>query len=348
MFRFDDADPRYLIAYEDEHEHSVAPYQELMHRWIDRFGRGDIFGVILVNAEETHHHEDDHAHERDGAFEEAFTKLLNDFRRDHKANVERCTVGFARVLPKRWLDEQSATNPNIMDEMNANWDRMARYMWGVPGMMCASVDEACAWLDEQLAVFAPPPTATNQDQLSAPVPSRIGLFYGSTTGYTETAALRIAQTWQTHGMKPITAVNIGTVNDLSALLEYDYLILGIPTWNIGQLQDDWEIALPQLDALDFTGKQVALFGVGDQYGYPDNYMDALGMLGAKLMERGASLVGRWSAEGYEFSASKALVDGQFIGLALDDTQQAEYTEPRIDQWVNQIIHEFALQPATYS
>jgi flavodoxin I len=345
MFRFDDSDPRYLIAVEEQHEHSVAPYQALMQRWIARFERGGIFGVVLVNGDDSH--EEDGAHEdqpeaRDVAFEEAFTRLLNDFRRDHRADVERCTVGFARVLPRDWLNERLATNPNFMDEMNANWDRMARYMWGVPGRMCASLDEARTWLEGQIAVFTPPTTS------EPAVPSangKVGLFYGSTTGMTEAAAFKVQAAWAAHGMQPIMAVNIGTVKDLSALLAFDHLILGIPTWNVGQLQDDWEIAFPQLDALDFTGKTVALFGVGDQYGYPDNYLDAVGMLGAKLAARGAALVGRWSADGYEFAASKALVDGQFMGLGLDEDHQADMSERRISQWVAQLIREFALQPA---
>jgi flavodoxin I len=352
MFRLDDSDLRYLIAYEEKHEHSVAPYQQLMHRWVARFERGGSFGVILVNGEDSHDEDEAHDHaeahdvaaQRDVAFEEAFTALLNDFRRDHKADVERCTVGFARVLPRTWLDEQLAANPNLMDDLNANWDRMARYMWGVPGRMCVSVEEARIWLDEQMAAFTPP-ASDAPSAVVMPSGGKVGLFYGSTTGMTEVSALKIQAVWAAHGMEPITAVNIGTVKDLSVLLNYDHLILGIPTWNVGQLQDDWAIAMPHLDALDFTGRQVALFGVGDQYGYPDNYLDAVGMLGAKLVERGAALVGKWSADGYEFAASKALVDGQFMGLALDEEHQAEMSERRIDQWVEQLIGEFALQPA---
>jgi flavodoxin I len=346
MFQFDESDPRYLVAYEESHEHSVAPYQALMQRWIARFERGGAFGVVLVNAAEAHDdHEHEETHERDVAFEEAFTRLLNDFRRDHKNDVERCTVGFVRVLSPRWLDEQIAANPNIMNEMNANWDRTSRYMWGVPGMMCADVAEARAWLDGQIAAFIPP--AEPVAEPVQPASKRVGLFYGSTTGMTETAALHIEKAWAAHGMEPIRAVNIGAIKDLSMLLSYDYLILGIPTWNVGQLQDDWEIAFPQLDALDFTGKQVALFGVGDQYGYPDNYLDAVGMLGAKLIARGAALVGRWNDGLYEFAESKGFVDGKFMGLALDEDHQAEHTDRRINQWVTQIIAEFVLLPVAH-
>jgi flavodoxin long chain len=348
MFRFEDSDPRYLIAIEEKHTHDVAPYRELMQRWAARFARGELFGVILMNID--HDHDEETEHERDVDFEEAFTQMLNDFRRDHKASAARCTVGFARIFPSRWITGEIAKNPAFMDEIRANQELTSRYMFGVTGNAFLTVDEARTWIDSQIAAFVLPIDALVQDMPdSAPSSDRrVGLFYGSTTGVTEMIALEIQNAWTTHGQASVTAINIGEVKHLSTLLDYDYLILGIPTWNVGQLQDDWAIALPQLDALDFTGKHIALFGIGDQYGYPDNYLDAVGMLGTKLIERGATLVGRWSASGYEFSASKALVDGAFMGLALDEVQQSALTDTRVNQWIAQIITEFALQSAVPS
>ncbi|GEM_PF-25615 len=349
MFRFDESDSRYLIAYEVEHEHSIAPYVELTRRWIARFERGDIFGVVLVNADHKHDedggHEHREDHERDVAFEEAFTQLLNDFRRDHKANAEMSTVGFVRIFPSGWINQEIAKNPAFMDEIRTNQDLTSRYMFGVAGYVCLTVDEARAWIDSQIAKFVPPTRVPTQEMSVTALSSgsRVGLFYGSTTGMTEIAAHEIAQVWVNHGMEPIRATNIGNVKDLSHLLEYDYLILGIPTWNVGKLQDDWEIAFAQLDRFDFTGKQIALFGLGDQYGYPNNYLDAVGILGKKLIERGARLAGYWNDNHYEFTESAAFADGKFMGLALDEIHQAEHTDRRINQWVAQIISEFALQ-----
>lgn len=346
MFRFDETDPRYLIAYEEQHEHSIAPYQELLRRWVARFERGDVFGVVLVNADHIHDEDDDHDDEtRDVAFEEAFTKFLNDSRRDYKAAIERCTVGFVRIFAPSWMAEQCAANPDFIEEMRAYQERTTRYLWGVAGNVFLTVDEARAWIDGQIAAFVPPnDTPDTLPPTLQPAKKRVGLFYGSTTGVTESIAYDIAQAWEAHGMDALSPVNIGTVKDLSHLLTYDCLILGIPTWNVGQLQDDWEIAMPQLDTLDFSGKRIALFGIGDQYGYPDNYLDAMGTLGKKLHERGALLVGQWNADGYVFSDSTALHDGKFIGLALDEVHQAEHSAPRIQQWVVQLMGEFALQP----
>lgn len=63
------------------------------------------------------------------------------------------------------------------------------------------------------------------------------------------------------------------------------LILGIPTWDFGEIQEDWEAVWDQLDDLNLEGKIVALYGLGDQLGYGEWFLDALGMLHDKLDQR---------------------------------------------------------------
>ncbi|EAH9105226.1 flavodoxin, partial [Campylobacter jejuni] len=48
-----------------------------------------------------------------------------------------------------------------------------------------------------------------------------------------------------------------------------------------------------------------------------------------------------STDGYTFEASDAVVDGKFVGLALDNDNQEDQTESRIDAWVEQIKPYFA-------
>ncbi len=172
----------------------------------------------------------------------------------------------------------------------------------------------------------------------------IGLYYGSSSGITEYVADELAKMWQKAGYGTLTTINIGGIKDAGELVKHHRLILGIPTWNIGQLQDDWEILFPQLDSLDFTGITVAIFGVGDQYGYPDNFLDAMGILGKKLIERGAVLIGHWYDEHYEFSESLAFEDGKFMGLGIDDTNQPELDTERLSGWIAQIASEFEQKP----
>jgi len=169
---------------------------------------------------------------------------------------------------------------------------------------------------------------------------KIGLFYGSSTCYTEMAAEKIAA-----GMRG-TSVELHNIadTDLKRCLDYSFLIMGIPTWDYGELQEDWENLWPQFDELDLSEHRVALFGLGDQIGYPQWFQDALGYLHERLRERGATLVGYWPVEGYQFEASQGLSTdkSQFVGLALDEENQAELSEERIRRWCEQVQREFGL------
>lgn len=133
-------------------------------------------------------------------------------------------------------------------------------------------------------------------------------------------------------------------DDSPKLMEqYDVLILGIPTWDFGEIQEDWEAVWDQLDDLNLEGKIVALYGLGDQLGYGEWFLDALGMLHDKLSTKGVKFVGYWPTEGYEFTSPKPVIaDGQlFVGLALDETNQYDLSDERIQSWCEQILNEMA-------
>ena len=83
-------------------------------------------------------------------------------------------------------------------------------------------------------------------------------------------------------------------------------------------------------------KVVALFGFGDQKKYSDRYVSAMGMLYDSLVDKGARVIGQWSTDGYEFEQSGAVREGQFVGLALDDKNQAMLTNDRITEWLELI------------
>jgi len=173
----------------------------------------------------------------------------------------------------------------------------------------------------------------------------IAIVYGSSTDNTKDAAYMIAASLRMRTPTPIEVIDAVTIkDDLRALLAYRTLLIGCSTWNIGELQDDWYDAFPQLEQLDFTGITVALFGFGDQQGYPDTFQDALGILGRCLCERGATIVGRWPTAGYDFYESVGVEDDLFFGLALDYENEANQTTPRIRAWVDQLVTELALEP----
>lgn len=170
---------------------------------------------------------------------------------------------------------------------------------------------------------------------------KIGLFYGSTTCYTEIVAEKI------QGIMGADLVDIFNIKDqpLADCLDYDFIILGISTWDFGELQEDWETHWDEIDNLDLTGIQVAVYGLGDQVGYPEWFQDALGYLWAKTIAQGATAVGAWPNKGFVFTDSKALSadETMFVGLPLDDENQVELAEAYIKQWCDQIMREFGLK-----
>lgn len=170
--------------------------------------------------------------------------------------------------------------------------------------------------------------------------SKIGLFFGSDEGNTEAVAYKIQSIF---GADCVDVLDIGDVTQLQ-FADYKVFIFGIPTWDFGQIQSDWEDFWPDVESIDFTDKRIALFGLGDQFGYGDFFLDAMGMLHDVVVASGAEVVGRWSTEGYEFDASKAVVDGgsEFVGLALDEDQQPELTNERLMTWCAQINKELHL------
>lgn len=168
----------------------------------------------------------------------------------------------------------------------------------------------------------------------------VGIFFGTDTGNTRKVAKQIAKQLGDIAGKPDNIKNVG----VDALLAYDVLILGSPTYGEGELPgltagtstESWEEFMPNLSGADFSGKTIALYGLGDQAGYPDNFVDALGMLYDAFADCGAKFVGFTETEGYEFTRSKAVVDGQFVGLVLDEDNQKELSEMRLSNWLEDI------------
>jgi flavodoxin II len=168
-------------------------------------------------------------------------------------------------------------------------------------------------------------------------PAQIGLFYGSTTCYTEMAAEKIQQAL---GEELVQLHNIKDTS-VSRTAEYDILLFGISTWDFGELQEDWESSWDDISDLDLSGKVVALYGLGDQVGYADWFQDALGMLHDELMTTGCTIIGYWPNQGYNFNHSKGLTKSgeMFVGLSLDDENQYEQTDQRISAWIDQLLNE---------
>ena len=157
---------------------------------------------------------------------------------------------------------------------------------------------------------------------------KTGIFYGSTTGCTEDAANQIAQTLG------IDAADIHNVGSTSAdtVLDYDTLLLGSSTWGCGDLQDDWYDFLSALQDLDLSGKKVGLFGCGDSDSYSDTFCGALGQLYDGLQSTGCTFVGSFEPTDYNVVDSDVCRDGQFVGLAIDESDSDDKNQARIQAW----------------
>ena len=167
----------------------------------------------------------------------------------------------------------------------------------------------------------------------------IALIYGSDMGATEDVATAI---YEKINIKEICVIDVYKI-DPKRFLEFDILILGVPTWYIGELQSAWDKFFPEFQKINFKGIKVGFFGLGDQYGYPDNFVDGIGILAEVVQKNGGDIFGYWKNEGYEFNLSLALApNNRFYGLVIDEDNQHEQTEMRIDKWVEQIKEELKI------
>ncbi len=167
---------------------------------------------------------------------------------------------------------------------------------------------------------------------------KIGIFYGSTEGNTEEVAEKIQEALGSD-VADVYNVDSATSDDLE---QYDILIFGCPTWEIGELQEDWETFIDVLDDIDFSGKKVSFFGLGDADGYPDTFVDAIGIIYERIADKGIKLFGSWPTEDYTFDDSKGLKDGKFLGLVCDNDNEPDKTDDRVNEWVEQIKGELGI------
>lgn len=161
---------------------------------------------------------------------------------------------------------------------------------------------------------------------------RVGIFYGSSGGATERVAKMIKEALDMDA--DLVDIAYAKAEDFD---RYDTIILGSSTWGDGDLQDDWEDFFDEFKKIDLRGKTVALFGLGDQEEYPDTFADALGILYEQSLKNGARIVGdRWPTEGYDFDESRAVVDGAFAGLVIDEDNQEELSSQRVWKWSEEV------------
>jgi flavodoxin I len=170
---------------------------------------------------------------------------------------------------------------------------------------------------------------------------KLGLIYWPKGGNVESVAKRMFKYFDKSYADIYDAASI----EVTDLVNYECIIIGgstsgSETWQDVSQTNKWNNIVKGLDAINFDNKKVAVFGLGDQVLWPQNFVDSMIVMKDEFEKRGATIMGKWSTEGYQFTESASVVDGKFVGLALDEDQQSELTDERIKQWVAQIKQEF--------
>lgn len=156
--------------------------------------------------------------------------------------------------------------------------------------------------------------------------SKIAIIYGTSTGVTESVAKKIQKAFGEGDVYDVAKVTV------DQLKPYSFLVLGASTTGYGDLQDDWDTFMPKFLTLDFSDKKVALFGLGDSSSYSDTFANGMGQIYKDVKDK-VEVVGSVSTEGYDFEDSEAVVDGKFVGLALDEDNEFDQTDSRIAAWI---------------
>ncbi len=168
--------------------------------------------------------------------------------------------------------------------------------------------------------------------------SKTGIFYSFNSKKTAKAAEKIIEEFGAD-FKVVPVNAEGLTEEL--FLSFNNLILGVPTWFDGELPNYWDEFVPALEDLDLKGKTIAIYGLGNQVEYPENFGDAVGIMVNLVQERGAKVIGSTSTKGYNYESSRAEVDGKFVGLILDQETQPRLSKERIASWVSDIKIQFS-------
>ncbi len=171
--------------------------------------------------------------------------------------------------------------------------------------------------------------------------SKTGVFYGPEKGSVGKAAQMIAE--KLH----IDKADMFLVKEISGdqLNAYDKLIFGISTlgrtnWDSDHKDDDWDVFYSQLNNVDWEGKTVAIYGLGDYVNYPNHFVDAIGWLYEKLIKHEVKIVGFCDPAEYIFDESEAVINNSFVGLPLDEDNEPEKTDERLTKWLNTLKGEY--------
>ncbi len=167
----------------------------------------------------------------------------------------------------------------------------------------------------------------------------IGLFYAPSGGSVHKVAKRIKQKIKDR------KVDMLYIRDVKPedFLNYRNIILvsstsGKDAWNNDET-DEWAAFMPGLQKLRLDGRRIALVGLGNSVLYPNNFVDGLSNFADLIEEKGGILIAKTETDGYTYTLSRSIQDNLFMGLALDEDNEANQTDARIEKWLSLVLPE---------
>ena len=164
---------------------------------------------------------------------------------------------------------------------------------------------------------------------------KIGIFYGSNTGKTAAVAEEIE-----FNLRKDNYEVINVADGIETMKDFKNLILLTPTYGVGEVQEDWANVMPQFEKIDFTGKRVAVAGLGNQFAFGESFVGGMRVLYDAVVKSGGEVIGFTSNEGYHYEESEAVIDNRFVGLAIDENNQDDETPERVMDWVAELKKKF--------
>ena len=164
------------------------------------------------------------------------------------------------------------------------------------------------------------------------------IIYASATGHTEDIAERLKVLIPDAELK-----DLDYVDHTKELEECEALVCCTPTWNTGSEEKrsgtSWDEHIENIPALNFSGKPVAVVGLGDSAAFSKYFCDAMEELYTAFNKAGATMIGQVSTDDYIFDASKSVIDGKFCGLPIDEDNESEKTQDRLAEWAKKILEQ---------
>lgn len=169
--------------------------------------------------------------------------------------------------------------------------------------------------------------------------ANMAVFCGTAGGTSMLVAEALAETF---GIDEDAVINMEEdFDDIEQFEEYDVLFIGSSTWGQGDVHHSWVDAQLEIEDedLDLSGKTVALFGAGDCKKHGEHFCSALGKLHKTFTKAGAKVIGFVEKDGYNYEFSLAEMDGKLCGLAIDQHNEEDKTEERIQNWIESLKSE---------